>query len=118
MTNYTDEYIRYCLQLTNENNPPVHPHENVARHNQAMRQLGALYHRVEKEKDRRFLPGLLRHEDLRVRKIAAAHCLGLNVYKFRALRALRKIIRGGGIEGFSAEMTIKMWKKQGHHLTF
>ena len=85
-----------------------------------MGELSKLYSQVKNEHDKSFYLDLLKHPNPRVRRIAAAHCLGMNVYRFRAISALKAIIRESENthDVFVAKSTIEVWKKQGHRLTF
>ena len=113
MKNYSAKYIQYGSELDD-----CTSEEEVRKHNQAMRELSKLFHQVKDEQDKSFLLELLKHPNSRVRRIAAAHCLGMHVYEIRALLALRKIIRKGENrhDVFTAKLTLE-WRKQGHKLT-
>jgi hypothetical protein len=61
------------------------------------------------------LKDLLIHENVSVRSWAAAHMLGMEYEVSKAEQELKSIaISDIGMTGFSAEMTLKAWKQQGH----
>ncbi len=65
---------------------------------------------------RRTLPELFYNENVVTSNKAAAHCLSLNICVDEALRVLKnaKDDEKNGIFGFEAEMTLKVWHKQGY----
>lgn len=62
------------------------------------------------------LPSLLQDGSTVTRTIAAAHCLALNIHIEEATEALERVAQdeSTGILGFSAGMTLKVWRKQGY----
>ena len=112
---YQEQYIRYGGELNDCTNA-----EDVKTHNQAMGELSRLYSQAKNEIDKSFYLDLLKHPNPHVRRIAAAHCLGMNVYRFRALRALKSIIRKSDNRNdvFVTKSIIEVWKKNGHKLSF
>jgi len=61
------------------------------------------------------LPPLLKHESIKVRLCAAAHCLGLNIFIDQAVAILGSISNlNTSIFSFEAEMTLKVWREQGY----
>ena len=68
-------------------------------------------HIVEKE----LLLDLVKHDNIGVRSWAAAHMLGIRYEISKAEQELESIasMPDAGMTGFSAEMTLKVWKQQG-----
>ena len=112
---YANDYIRYGSELNDCTNK-----EDVKRHNKAMNKLSKLYRVVKELDEKGFLLDLLRHENPRVRRIVAAHCLGMNCYINEALRTLNEIIKANTNrhDVFTAQSIIEVWEKQNHHLRF
>ncbi len=112
---YQKQYIQYGGELNDCTNA-----EDVKTHNQAMRELSKLYSQAKNENDKSFYLDLIKYPNPRVRRIAAAHCLGMNVYRFRAIRALKAIIRESENKHdvFTAKSIIEVWKKNRHKLSF
>jgi len=108
---YFDKYIELCLQLDD------YTKEGVKKHNKAMKQLAKLFNEI---KENRWLAEelydrLLSYQDERVRAIASAHCLGMNVHIDKAKKCLENISKTSNepLSRFSAEMTLRTWKEQG-----
>jgi len=57
----------------------------------------------------RRLEELLDHKTPYVRLWAACHCLEFSSVK--AERVLEHLVKGGGVSGFTAEMTLQEWRK-------
>lgn len=74
-----------------------------------------IYEQIEKKiVSKNLLIDLLKHDNLSVRSWAAAHMLGMNYETTKAEEELIKITSMPGMIGFSAEMTLKVWKQQGY----
>ncbi len=110
ITDYKKLYISYCENLND-----CATKEEVKKHNAAMRELGRLFHRVEKENDKSFLLDLLKNDDGQTRSLVAAHCLGLGVYVSEAKKVLRVLSKdkSNPVLAFNAQATLDVWKKQG-----
>ncbi|KJS16092.1 MAG: hypothetical protein VR69_10855 [Peptococcaceae bacterium BRH_c4b] len=72
-----------------------------------------------KELSERALPQLLNDSNYSVQVWAAAHCLGLGLYKDAAVNRLEHISKMSANEApsFEAKMTLQVWKEKGT-LTF
>jgi hypothetical protein len=89
-------------------------------HKTANKQYGILkkfFKQIEQNKiDKNLLIELLKHENICVRSWAAAHLLGIKFETVKAEEELKSIasMPNAGMVGFSAEMTLKVWKQQGN----
>lgn len=90
-------------------------------HNHAMKSLGKIWRQLKQDPsiDTSFFLQLLEDENLALRKLAAAHCLGLGIYVFKARRTLKNLMREKNpyISG-TAGFTLEAWKRNGKKLTF
>ncbi len=86
--------------------------------NSQYRVIKKLYLELEKHPNSRseILGKLLVDKSDNVKIWAAAHCLGLGVFQREAEGTLKNISKKREIEilRFNAEMTLKVWKKQGY----
>ncbi len=89
--------------------------------NSAYKSLTGLYRKLEKDLvvAESTLHLLLNEPSIAVRLWAAAHAIGLNIQTETAEKVLEEIAQNDkkGLLGFSAEMTLKEWRKNGK-LTF
>ena len=62
------------------------------------------------------LPLLFTNRNIVTRTRAATHCLALNIFIEEAVKILEEAANNEqvGIFGFNAEMTLKVWHKQGY----
>ncbi|SCX02171.1 hypothetical protein SAMN02910339_00356 [Lachnospiraceae bacterium YSD2013] len=62
------------------------------------------------------IDGLIKSENVVIRTKAAAYCLSLNYNVDYAISVLQEIAENpdNGIFGFNAEMTLKVWRKNGY----
>lgn len=90
--------------------------EDVKRHNIAMKNLSKLYKEIELVSDKTFLLLLLENQNIHLRALVAAHCLGMNIYIPEAKKTLKKIAHQNSnqIMAFNAQATLDVWKKQGY----
>lgn len=114
MNEYNEYINRYILYGSDLNDCTTK--EDVKKHNAAMKKLSVLYHEVEQLSDKSFLLSLLSNDNIRLRSLVAAHCLGLNVYTSEAKKVLKAIARSkdNPVVAFNAQATLYVWKKQGY----
>lgn len=107
-----EKYVKLCLQLGD------YGRDGVKKHNQAMKELAKIFHELKDDKKRagNLYKQLMDHNDERVRIMAAAHSLGLNVNLVKAQKTLKKIKHDSADPetGFSAGMTLRIWQEQGY----
>ena len=88
---------------------------NYKKGNKEYFKLLKLYKFLEKNIDiaKQTLPVLLNHKNVKVRTIAASHCLTLKICEKEAETVLIDIANDekNGIFDFNAEMTLKVWKE-------
>ena len=112
MKSCADQFIDLCLKCDE------YTKVGVKRHNRAVKELSALYHKIEADKNfaGELYDSLLDHHDERVRSTAAAHSLGMNVNISKAESVLRDIAANSSnpFSRFNAEMTLQTWKKRGY----
>ena len=108
---YMKEYLAYCSKLND-----CTTKEEVRIHNSAMKKLGKLFKKIKDEPDKSFLVDLLENSDERTRLLAAAHCLGLQVYVPKAKRVLSVLSKHkeNPSIAFEAQATLDVWKQQGY----
>ena len=115
MLNYKEQYILLCSQLMGSIDEST-TDEDIQNHNNTMKKLGDLYHQVENISDKSFFLVLLEHSDVQTRMLAAAHCLGLNIYLSEAKSVLKKIakFKDDPQVAFEAQAILDVWKEQGY----
>lgn len=85
--------------------------------NKQYKTLKKIYDQIEQKKiSKELLLELLNHPNLAVKSWAASHMLGLKFETDKAEQELKNILSmpESGMIGFSAEMTLKVWKEQGY----
>ncbi len=95
--------------------------ENADEHNRAMENFGRIWRQIRQDPnvDVSFYLQLLKDENLALRKLAAAHCLGLEVYVRKARRTLKNLTHEKNpYIANTASFTLEAWKNNGRTLTF
>ena len=117
--NNIDSLIPKYIQLSIEHRENIQ-NGNYKNANKAYRRLRTIYRKLEENKGLAipFLQYLLKEENASVRSWAASHALGLNVLTNDAEKVLSEIVETDKTTmlGFSAEMTLSQWKKNGYLL--
>lgn len=111
MEKYLELYIHQCSLLNKG-----YTKSKVKAHNIAMKELAKIFYHFKEEEDRALFLELLHNESNQVRLMAAAHCLGLNVYIDEAQKTLNQIAKDKhNVElAFEAQVTLDVWKQQGY----
>ena len=111
MINYKEQYLLHCENLNSGTTK-----EDIKKHNNAMRQLAKLYHKIEKENNKTFLLELLQNSNERTQALVAAHCLGLGIYIPESKKVLTIIAKNKRNQplAFEAQSTLNVWKQQGY----
>ncbi|MBQ7874929.1 MAG: hypothetical protein IJ306_07225 [Oscillospiraceae bacterium] len=88
----------------------------IKKHNSAMLQLRAYSDKLCSNEDFSELVfnELLLDENKRVRQSAAANALRHNICVDKSKNVLETIAKEGGLSGFEAEMTLKVWRGEVH----
>lgn len=111
---YKNQFLKLCLNLKQGSTK-----KDIIVHNRSMKGLSKIFYKVQKIEDKSFYLELLHEDSIQVRLIAAAHCLGLNIYVEDAIKTLSNIANNkiNNELAFDAQATLDVWKQQGY-LTF
>jgi hypothetical protein len=108
---YKKKYVELCMELDD------YSKEGVKKHNKAMKILATLFHQLENDKKvaEVLFEQLMAFDDERVKAVAAAHSLGLNINLNKAQKTLKDIIKSSSepLSRLNAEMTLQVWMEQG-----
>ena len=83
-----------------------------------MKELAKLFYEINSNQEmaEELFNELMDFDDERVKSIAAAHSLGMNINLTKAQKTLKDISKKSNepLSRFNAEMTLQTWKKQGY----
>jgi septation ring formation regulator EzrA len=109
---YKERYMELCSLLDE------YSKTGVKKHNKAMKELAKLFSEVSNNQEiaEKLYSELMDSDDERVKSIAAAHSLGMNINLTKAQKTLKEISQKSNepLSRFNAEMTLKTWKEQGY----
>ncbi|MBN2239136.1 MAG: DUF2019 domain-containing protein [Dehalococcoidales bacterium] len=112
MKEFIDRFIEYAIQHRDGTTEG-----NSGKANRAYKKLVGLYKQLEQDDlfADTILPVLLKHHDIKVSSLAAACCLGLNIYVNEAVNLLETVKNSNTtMISFSAKMTLEVWREQGY----